>query len=209
MPTAIVTGSSRGIGRGIAISLAEAGHDVLINYTRNEDAAREVADEVMSRGARAEIHRANVGEIEEGRALVDRAIESFGRLDLLVNNAGIAPRVRADLLEAGTESYDDVMGTNLRGPYFLTQYAANQMIKLLESGTIEMGRIVVISSISAFTTWASHRDSFGDHCRLCCRCGQLATTSSAWSSSCIMKSSQPLSANAVLTSVWVLVSVIS
>lgn len=160
MPTAIVTGSSRGIGRGIAISLAEAGHDVLINYTRNEDAAREVADEVMSRGARAEIHRANVGEIEEGRALVDRAIESFGRLDLLVNNAGIAPRVRADLLEAGTESYDDVMGTNLRGPYFLTQYAANRMIKLLESGTIEMGRIVVISSISAFTTSVSR----GEYC---------------------------------------------
>ncbi len=151
MPSAIVTGSSRGIGRGIAISLADAGHDVVINYTRNEEAARETADQVTSRGVGAIIFQADISNIEEGRALVDQAIESFGRLDLLVNNAGIAPRIRADLLEAGTESYDEVMATNLRGPYFLTQYAANQMIKLQESETIERGRIVVISSISAFT----------------------------------------------------------
>ena len=160
MPTAIVTGSSRGIGRGVAISLAEAGHDVLINYARNEDAARETADEVTSRGVRAEIYQANVAKLEEGRALVDKTIELFGRLDLLVNNAGIAPRDRADLLEAGPESYDEVMATNLRGPYFLTQYAANQMIKLQKSGTIEGGRIVVISSISAFTASVSR----GEYC---------------------------------------------
>ena len=152
MPTAIVPGSSRGIGRGIAESLAAAGHDIMINYTRNEDAAKEAAESVSSHGVRAEICQANVTETQDGRNLVDKTLEAFGRLDLLVNNAGIAPRVRADLLNAETQSYDEVMATNLRGPYFLTQYAANKMIDLKTAGTIEAARIVVISSISAFTT---------------------------------------------------------
>ncbi|HCK10535.1 MAG TPA: 3-ketoacyl-ACP reductase, partial [Candidatus Latescibacteria bacterium] len=160
MPTAIITGSSRGIGRGIAISLAEAGHDIMINYTRNEDAAKEAAAEVASRGVKSEICQANVTKIEDGKALIDRTIAKFGRLDLLVNNAGIAPSVRADLLDAETDSYDEVMATNLRGPYFLTQYAANKMIEQKEAGTIEVARIVVISSISAFTASVNR----GEYC---------------------------------------------
>lgn len=160
MPTAIITGSSRGIGRGIAISLAEAGHDIMINYTRNEDAAKEAAAEVASKGVKSEICQANVTDIDDGKALVDRTIAAFGRLDLLVNNAGIAPSVRADLLDAETDSYDEVMATNLRGPYFLTQYAANKMIEQKEAGTIEVARIVVISSISAFTASVNR----GEYC---------------------------------------------
>ncbi len=160
MPTAIVTGSSRGIGRGIAISLAEAGHDIMINYTRNEEAAQEAAKAVALKGVKAEICQASVTEIDDGRALVDRTLEAFGRLDLLVNNAGIAPRVRADLLDAGTESYDEVMSTNLRGPYFLTQYAANHMIQLKNDRKMGPGRIVVISSISAFTASVNR----GEYC---------------------------------------------
>lgn len=160
MPTAIITGSSRGIGRGIAISLAEAGNDIMINYTRNEDAAKEAAAEVASRGVKSEICQANVTKIEDGKALIDRTIAKFGRLDLLVNNAGIAPSVRADLLDAKTDSYDEVMATNLRGPYFLTQYAANKMIEQKEAGTIEVARIVVISSISAFTASVNR----GEYC---------------------------------------------
>lgn len=160
MPTAIVTGSSRGIGRGIAESLAEAGHDVMINYTRNEEAAREAAEAVAKHGVRAEICQANVTDIEDSRALVDRTLEAFGRLDLLVNNAGIAPRVRADILEAEPESYDEVMATNLRGPYFLTQYAANKMIELKSSGSIDTARIVIISSISAFASSVAR----GEYC---------------------------------------------
>jgi NAD(P)-dependent dehydrogenase (short-subunit alcohol dehydrogenase family) len=132
----------------------------MINYTRNEEAAKEAAEEVTSRGVKAAICQASVAEIDDGRALVDRTLEEFGRLDLLVNNAGIAPRVRADILEAEPESYDEVMATNLRGPYFLTQYAANQMIQLKDAGKIEAGRIVVISSISAFTASASR----GEYC---------------------------------------------
>ena len=160
MPAAIVTGSSRGIGRGIAESLAAAGHDVMINYTRNEDAAREAAEAVAANGVRAEICQANVTSLEDRKSLVDQTISAFGRLDLLVNNAGIAPSVRADVLEASPDSYDDVMATNLRGPYFLTQYAANQMIDLKANGTIDAARIVVISSISAFTASVSR----GEYC---------------------------------------------
>jgi NAD(P)-dependent dehydrogenase (short-subunit alcohol dehydrogenase family) len=132
----------------------------MINYVRNEEAAKEVAEEIASLGARAAICRANVTEIDDGKALVDRTLEEFGRLDLLVNNAGIAPSVRADILEAEPQSYDDVMATNLRGPYFLTQYAANQMIRLKSEGKIEKARIVVISSISAFTASPSR----GEYC---------------------------------------------
>ena len=99
-PVALVTGSSRGIGRGIAFCLARAGYDILINYTRNRQAARETADGVRQRGRRAEICRADIASSREGTRLVDVTLDTFGRLDLLVNNAGIAPGVRADLLAA-------------------------------------------------------------------------------------------------------------
>ena len=159
-PVALVTGSSRGIGRGIAYCLAEAGYDIVINYTSNQEAAEEAARGVESRGQTAEICQANVTLNEDGKRLVDQTIEAFDRLDLLVNNAGIAPRVRADILEAGPESYDEVMDTNLKGPYFLTQHAANQMIVLKNQGTIESPRIVIISSISAYTASPSR----GEYC---------------------------------------------
>ncbi len=160
MPVALVTGSSRGIGRGIAYALAEAGYDILINYTSNESAAAEAADGVRARGTRAEVAQADVTDIDQGVGLVDRSIETFGRLDMLVNNAGIAPRVRADILEATRDSYDDVMATNLRGPYFLTQHAANRMIDLKAAGTIDIARFVTISSISAYTASVSR----GEYC---------------------------------------------
>ena len=150
-PVALVTGSSRGIGRGIAWCLADAGFDLLINYSQNQQAAEESAKGVIERNQKAEICQANVMSISDGRRLVDTTLDKFGRLDILVKNAGIAPRVRADLLETGEESYDDVMSTNLRGPYFLTQYASNHLIELKKNGIVESPRIVIISSISAYT----------------------------------------------------------
>jgi len=158
--TAVVTGSSRGIGRGIAVSLAEAGYDIMVNYSRNEDAAEDTAREVRDRGVEAGICQADIADTDQGRRLIDSTLDRFGRLDLLVNNAGIAPRVRADILEAESESYDEVMSTNLRGPYFLTQYAANWMIELKAAGKIDKGRIVIISSISAFAVSTSR----GEYC---------------------------------------------
>ena len=159
-PAALVTGSGRGIGRGIASCLAEAGYDILINYVRNREAAEASARIVRDKGRRAEIQKADVASRDEGQGLVDATLEAFGRLDLLVNNAGIAPSVRADILQATPESYDEVMAANLKGAYFLTQYAANRMIELQERGISKRPRIVIISSISAYTSSTNR----GEYC---------------------------------------------
>lgn len=150
-PVALVTGSSRGIGRGIAIELAGHGHDVVVNYAGNREAAEETRRMAAERGANAETVQGDVGSPDGRKRMIDTALERFGRLDLLVNNAGIAPKVRADILEMGEESYRHVMDTNLTGPFFLTQLAANAMIELRRAGTITMGRVVFITSISAYT----------------------------------------------------------
>lgn len=159
-PVALVTGSSRGIGRGIALSLAESGYDILVNYAGNQTAAEETAQAVSKLGQNAEICQADITSESDGQKLVDFTLSSFGRLDMLVNNAGIAPSVRADILEATTESYDQVMATNLKGPYFLTQYAANKMIELQKSGSVEIPKIVIITSISAYTSSTAR----GEYC---------------------------------------------
>lgn len=144
--TAIVTGASRGIGRAIAVALGKLGFNVAINYNSNATAAQEAADLVEAAGGKALIHQADVGSVDDHKKLLDATVAKFGPVSLLVNNAGVAPKVRADMLEMGEESYDFVMDTNLKGAYFLTQRVANHM---LESKT--PGRIVTISSISAYT----------------------------------------------------------
>ena len=153
---ALVTGASRGIGRGIALALAGAGHDVVVNYASNADAAASVVSEVESHGVRASAVRADVSVAEDRRRLVDAAYDQFGRVDLLVNNAGVAPLVRADLLDADEESFDRVLGTNLKGPYFLTQLVARRMI---EQGG-EPAKVVIVSSISAYAASVNR----GDYC---------------------------------------------
>ncbi|MGA1199241.1 MAG: 3-ketoacyl-ACP reductase [Candidatus Latescibacterota bacterium] len=159
-PVALVTGSSRGIGRGIALCLAQAGYDILVNYAGNEQAAQETAEAVRQLGQKAEICQADITSNADGQRLVDFTLSSLGRLDMLVNNAGIAPKVRADILEASSESYDQVMATNLKGPYFLTQYAANKMVTLQKEGKVERPRIVIITSISAYTSSTAR----GEYC---------------------------------------------
>ena len=112
---ALVTGASRGIGRGIALELAKLGWDVVINFVSNETAARTTAAECvaaargMGRSIRAEVFRADISVAADRVALVAFTREEFERLDLLVNNAGVAPEVRADLLEADEASFDRVM----------------------------------------------------------------------------------------------------
>ncbi len=159
-PAALVTGSSRGIGRAIACCLADIGYDIVVNYEKNREAAEQTAGEVDKRNRRARICRASVAVPEDRRRLVEFTMDAFGRLDLLVNNAGIAPRSRADILEATPESYDEVLGTNLKGPYFLTQLAANRMIQLTRNGIVPKARIVNVTSISAFATSTSR----GEYC---------------------------------------------
>jgi NAD(P)-dependent dehydrogenase (short-subunit alcohol dehydrogenase family) len=132
---ALVTGASRGIGRGIAEELARCGHAVVVNYAGNEAAARETAAacEAAADGARAEICQADVSQSADRERLLAFTRERFGRLDLLVNNAGITSPGRADLLEATEESFDRVIAVNLKGPYFLSQLAARWMIEQTEA----------------------------------------------------------------------------
>ncbi|NLT53977.1 MAG: 3-ketoacyl-ACP reductase [Actinomycetales bacterium] len=159
---ALVTGASRGIGRGIALALAGAGHDVVVNYANNRAAAEEVAGLVEAAGASAHPVRADISVAEDRARLVAETFRRFGRLDLLVNNAGAGPRQRLDLLDADEESFDRTLGINLKGPYFLTQLAARRMIAQVEAAPAGAPRpkIVVISSISAYTASTNR----GEYC---------------------------------------------
>jgi NAD(P)-dependent dehydrogenase (short-subunit alcohol dehydrogenase family) len=162
-PVALITGSSRGIGRGIAITLAKAGtHDLVVNYAGNEAAANECRALCLEAGAgriRVEICQGDISLAADRARLLEFVKSTFGRLDLLVNNAGVAPNVRADLLDAGEESFDRLISINLKGPYFLTQAAARWMI---ECGPLrETSRSIVnVTSISAYTASVNR----GDYC---------------------------------------------
>ena len=147
-PVAIVTGGSRGIGRAIAVDLSGT-HRVIATYRGREDEARSLAAEIG-----CEIFRIDVASRDDREALIAFCREKFGRLDLLVNNAGMAPRERRDILDATEESFAELIGTNLQGPYFLTQTAGRWMA---EQGS---GRIVFITSISAYTASVNR----GEYC---------------------------------------------
>ena len=147
-PCAIVTGASRGIGRAIAKQLAADGFGVLVNYYRSADAAADVVQEVRSAGGTAVAVQADVGAAAGRNALIDAVDEHFGRLDVLVNSAGITSQGRKDLLDATEESWDVVMDTNLKGPFFLAQLAARRMITDMQNGNTSRGTLINISSIS-------------------------------------------------------------
>ena len=159
-PTAIVTGASRGIGRGIAEALGALGWAVAINYNRSADAAEAAAEAIRAAGGQAICQQADIGCLDDHGKLVDATLAAFGRIDLLVNNAGIGTQVRGDLLDATVESFDAVLTTNLRGPYFLTQRVAKAMIALIDGGVVANPKIVNVSSISAYTVSINR----GDYC---------------------------------------------
>lgn len=148
-PVAFVTGGSRGIGLGIARELAAQGHDIVINGRRERAEVEPVLAELDAIGGTSRYVRMDVSDDAAHGPALDEIIAETGRLDVLVNNAGVAPSVRTDVLEMTTESYDRVMGINLRGPLLLSQAAANRMLKLIGAGTIERGRIINVSSVSA------------------------------------------------------------
>ncbi len=149
---AIVTGSSRGIGRGIVFALAERGWDVVINFRGNRLAAEETQAAVKAHQVHSLIVQGDVAQSEDRESLIQATLDEFGRVDLLVNNAGMGPRQRVDMLQLGEESYDEVMTTNLKGPFFLTQRVANEMIRLIKEEKISNPKIVNIGSISAYTS---------------------------------------------------------
>lgn len=158
--TALVTGASRGIGRGIALELAAAGGRIAINYAGNAEAAQETLARVKSAGGDGFVVQADVAVAADRARLVEETLRQFGRIDLLVNNAGVAPKVRADVLEAGEESFDRLFAINLKGPYFLTQLVAKQMLRQERDPEGFRGRIVNITSISVYTASINR----GDYC---------------------------------------------
>ena len=155
---AIVTGAGKGIGRGIALALGRDGYAVGINYLRSSEAAAEVVAEIESHGGHAVAIRGDVGLAADRTALIEQVCSRFGRLDVLVNNAGITSQGRRDLLEATEESWDLVFDTNLKGPFFLAQLAARQMIEAIGAGRIPQGWIINVSSISAYAVTTNRAD---------------------------------------------------
>lgn len=161
-PVALITGASRGIGRAITLALSQISFDVVINYTSNQQAAEQTQTDALQQNekSRAEICRADISLAADRARLVDFTREKFGRLDLLVNNAGIAPAVRADILDAGEESFDQLIGVNLKGPYFLTQAVAKWMIEQRQQDATRRPKIVTINSVSAYTASVNR----GEYC---------------------------------------------
>jgi NAD(P)-dependent dehydrogenase (short-subunit alcohol dehydrogenase family) len=157
-PVAIVTGASRGIGSAIAVELARQGHAVVVNYLRSADAAQEVVRQIQGSGGQAIAVRGDVGQSNDRGQLIAAALGEFGRLDVLVNNAGITSPGRKDLLDATEEGWDEVFATNLKGPFFLSQLAAREMISLGQQGRITGGTIINVSSISAYAVSTNRAD---------------------------------------------------
>ena len=157
---ALITGAGRGIGLGIARCLAADGCDIVVCDVHEQDAMAPVIEELHELGAEVLYCLADVSDPDARGAMLAQVRQRFGSLNALVNNAGVAPKVRADVLEATEESYERVMRINLQGPYFLTQAAARWMVQQRQQDAGFQGCIVNISSISA--TVAS--PSRGEYC---------------------------------------------
>ncbi len=173
MGAILVTGASRGIGRGIALELARAGKVVAVHYNGNREAALATAKEcaLAADGDRCEVFQADISKADDRRRLVNEVIGACGSIDGLVNNAGIAPRRRDDIVEADEEIFNEVMRVNLTGPYFLTQLVARRWLEhdapADEVAPAERGpsehrarRIVFVTSISATMVSTSR----GEYC---------------------------------------------
>ncbi len=170
---ALVTGGMRGIGLGIARCLAKEGYDLAICGTREESSVSAKKAELEQLGALVTYVRADIGDSGSRARLVDALKARPGALHVLVNNAGVAPKERKDILEATEDSYDYVMQTNLKGPYFLTQAVANWMIRQKNASPAYRGCIINITSISA-TAASPNRGEY------CLSKAALAMSSALW-----------------------------
>lgn len=155
---ALVTGGSRGIGQGISMKLACNGYDIAINGVRQESDVGGVIRDIEKEGARVVYCRGDISIPAEMDSVLNKVKKEFGKLNLLVNNAGVAPLKRLNPLELTEESYDRVMRINLKGPFFLTQSAAKFMIEQKEADSSFSGRIINIGSISATVVSTNRAD---------------------------------------------------
>lgn len=153
-PVALITGAGRGIGRGIALELAKngfdiAGIDIIFEPQNKNTGLFEVKRRAERYGTAFLPLEADIADLGAHEKILKSVLNEFGKIDLLVNNAGVAPLVRMDILETAAESYDRVMGINARGPFFLTQKVARQMIRQVKKNTEAKPAIIFITSISA------------------------------------------------------------
>ncbi len=151
MKTALITGGSRGIGFGIATCLAEAGFHLAINGIREENAALPKLDELRAKGVKVVYCQGNIADAKDRTAIVEKAWEQLGPINLLVNNAGVAAKIRTDMLTIDEDMWDYMIDTNLKGNYFLSQLMANKMIAEKQNKPSYDAQMVNITSISANT----------------------------------------------------------
>lgn len=157
---AVVTGSRRGIGLGIAQALAQDGYRVVLSATGEAEAVTELLGQFEEQGYGADYIRCDISQDADRRHLIEETLRRYGRIDVFVNNAGVAPLERLDLLQTTQESFDRLLNTNTKGTFFLCQLAANAMIALQNTLEDYHPRIINISSVSAYATSVNR----GEYC---------------------------------------------
>jgi NAD(P)-dependent dehydrogenase (short-subunit alcohol dehydrogenase family) len=157
---ALITGGARGIGLSIATSLAREGYDLVIGDIRDESEFEEARQRLLNEGGEVLYCQTDISDPRAREVMLEKIRDTYGGLNALVNNAGVAPLERKDILEATEESFERIMKINLQGPYFLTQAVANWMIEQKQADTEFAGSIVNITSMSATVASISR----GDYC---------------------------------------------
>jgi 3-oxoacyl-[acyl-carrier protein] reductase len=147
--TAFITGGTRGIGLGIARALVNDAWDIALNGVRQDAEVTATLDDLRRSGGAVEYVRGDLASAEDRTRIVEQVRARFGTVNALVNNAGRAPRVRADLLEATEDSFEELMRTNLQGPYFLTQAIARDQLAKRRDDPAFQASIVFVTSVSA------------------------------------------------------------
>lgn len=171
--SALITGGTRGIGLGIAKELSNAGINIALNGVRDPVNVERVIDDLKKSGSQIIYIQGNISKEEDRKKIFNETVKKFGEVNILINNAGIAPRERQDILYAQEEIFDEVMEINLRGPYFLTQLFANHMIDIRKKRSDLCCCIINVTSVSA-TAASVNRGEY------CISKAGLAMTTKLW-----------------------------